>query len=272
MNQLIQWSSEFNDVELGLVYYNYRHYDAKIGSWISHDPANEFIERNLYAFVSRRPYFLFDQLGLWYATPKSRGQARRVYLKISQKDTDETLAKEIGLDLKTIDIWGKRVCGYKMKNKTYCGYSVPNVWVSANLINGPERIGGSIGTATSSMVQWSHKLVIANTLEDFKDNLTEDLWGFILYAHGLHLKYPNSLYHNGDIDAITKDGYTEIYKQTELISDILQSTRGRRIAEAHLMQCYSFKDKSIVAAWKTAAVISKGFTRMNVCGINMIFT
>ena len=30
-SQPIQWSSEFNDTELGLVYYNYRHYNPSDG-------------------------------------------------------------------------------------------------------------------------------------------------------------------------------------------------------------------------------------------------
>ena len=74
------------------------------------------------------------------------------------------------------------------------------------------------------------------------------------------------------IIAVNKDNKTELYSQKVLISDILKGTKGRRIAEAHLMQCYSFNNIRIVAEWKKAAIIAKGFTRMNVCGINMIFT
>ena len=35
--QPIQWSSEYNDTELGLVYYNYRHYNPVDGRWIGRD-------------------------------------------------------------------------------------------------------------------------------------------------------------------------------------------------------------------------------------------
>ena len=38
VTQPIQWSSEYNDEELGLVYYNYRHLNPRDGRWISRDP------------------------------------------------------------------------------------------------------------------------------------------------------------------------------------------------------------------------------------------
>ena len=247
--------------------------------WISRDPANEASERNLYTYATRRPHIRFDQLGLWLATRESKGKERRVYLKMSENDTDETLAKEVGLDKETIHIWGKKVCGYILKNKEYCGYSVPNVWVTANLIDDWLRIGGAFGIATSKLVQWSPYLIVAKNLEEFKAGMTEDLWGFIVYAHGYYVEdYTPSVpgkeddpnrYHHGDIKALTKTGVTADYKQMYLINDILTATKGRRVAEAHLMQCYSFRDPYIVQQWRRAAVISKGYTRMNACGFNI---
>ncbi|WP_290566650.1 RHS repeat-associated core domain-containing protein, partial [Akkermansia sp.] len=35
ISQPIQWSSEMFDAELGLVYYNYRHYNSHDGRWTS---------------------------------------------------------------------------------------------------------------------------------------------------------------------------------------------------------------------------------------------
>ncbi len=48
VTQPIQWSSEFCDDELRLVYYNYRHYNPENGRWCSRD----FIETeyNVYIF------------------------------------------------------------------------------------------------------------------------------------------------------------------------------------------------------------------------------
>ena len=37
IEQPIQWSSEFNDTEHGLVYYNYRHYNPVDGRWMGRD-------------------------------------------------------------------------------------------------------------------------------------------------------------------------------------------------------------------------------------------
>ena len=40
VTQPIQWSSEYNDSELTLFYYNYRHYHPHDGRWIKRDPFN----------------------------------------------------------------------------------------------------------------------------------------------------------------------------------------------------------------------------------------
>ena len=48
VTQPIQWSSEYNDSELGLVYYNYRHYNQADGRWTQFD-AMEFMDFISYA-------------------------------------------------------------------------------------------------------------------------------------------------------------------------------------------------------------------------------
>ena len=62
--QPIQWSSEFNDTELGLIYYNYRHYNPVDGRWIGRDSIkiNESF-KNAYIFVSNRVFDTIDQYG-----------------------------------------------------------------------------------------------------------------------------------------------------------------------------------------------------------------
>ena len=59
----LQWSSEVFDGELGLVYYNYRHYTPHDGRWISRDPIAEQEELNLYAFVRNNPATAYDRWG-----------------------------------------------------------------------------------------------------------------------------------------------------------------------------------------------------------------
>ena len=60
-----QWSSEYNDAELGLVYYNYRHYNLMDGRWINRDPMGKKRENHLYRFVVNSPDLSMDILGLW---------------------------------------------------------------------------------------------------------------------------------------------------------------------------------------------------------------
>ena len=61
VTQAMQWSSEFNDTELGLIYYNYRHYAPSVGRWLMRDSSTYNIA-NLYAFVSNKPHKM-DYLG-----------------------------------------------------------------------------------------------------------------------------------------------------------------------------------------------------------------
>ena len=49
--QPIQWSSEAWDEELGLIYYNWRYYQAFLGKWTTRDPFHEMYDINLYSFI-----------------------------------------------------------------------------------------------------------------------------------------------------------------------------------------------------------------------------
>ncbi len=59
----VQWSSEYHDQELALVYYNYRHYNPQDGRWINRDPIGIEGGLNLYGFVGNRGNNS-DELGL----------------------------------------------------------------------------------------------------------------------------------------------------------------------------------------------------------------
>ncbi len=61
----IQWSSEFHDEKLGLVYYNYRHYSPRDGRWINRDPIGESGGWNLYNFAKNKKLNITDRLGLY---------------------------------------------------------------------------------------------------------------------------------------------------------------------------------------------------------------
>ena len=67
--QNFQWSSEFYDPELGLVYYNYRHYSPITARWLSRDPIEEMGGLNLYCFVKNNPIVFFDLIGYAFFCP-----------------------------------------------------------------------------------------------------------------------------------------------------------------------------------------------------------
>ena len=62
--QPIQWSSEYNDTELGLVYYNYRHYNPLDGRWLRRDVQIDNNHYNLYHFVNNNTLRNTDYIGL----------------------------------------------------------------------------------------------------------------------------------------------------------------------------------------------------------------
>ena len=62
VTQPIQWSSEYSDSELGLVYYNYRHYNPADGRWTGRDFISESL--CLYDYVYSSPLVFTDTLGL----------------------------------------------------------------------------------------------------------------------------------------------------------------------------------------------------------------
>jgi RHS repeat-associated protein len=60
-----RFSSEYHDDTLGLVYYNYRHYNPIDGRWCGRDPVGENDEQMLYLFVANCSITEVDILGLW---------------------------------------------------------------------------------------------------------------------------------------------------------------------------------------------------------------
>ena len=59
-----RFSTKYTDIETGLVYYGYRFYDPRTGSWMSRDPQGEAGGLNLYGFVDNNPVNQWDYLGL----------------------------------------------------------------------------------------------------------------------------------------------------------------------------------------------------------------
>ncbi|MFD0894239.1 RHS repeat protein [Luteolibacter ambystomatis] len=59
------FSTKYTDSETGLLYYGYRYYDARNGSWLSQDPSGELGGANLYNFSANRGINAIDVLGLY---------------------------------------------------------------------------------------------------------------------------------------------------------------------------------------------------------------
>ena len=73
VTQPIQWSSEYSDSELGLVYYNYRHYNPADGRWTGRDQIEVIEVDNPYAYVRNRCSEIVDKLGLQACIPSVGG-------------------------------------------------------------------------------------------------------------------------------------------------------------------------------------------------------
>ena len=73
--QSIQWSSEFNDSELGLFYFNYRYYNPNNGRWLGRDTI--FDDLNTYRSLKNSPVMVLDVLGKWNDGLEGKGGNER---------------------------------------------------------------------------------------------------------------------------------------------------------------------------------------------------
>ena len=111
VTQPIQWSSEYNDAELALVYYNYRHYNPVDGRWLTKDPVKSNIPLNYYWGIINAPIHNMDYLGLEIAA------------RICTKDATKTTR---------CGITGQKMCEY------HC--ECPSNYIWRDLGTGSERI------------------------------------------------------------------------------------------------------------------------------------
>ncbi len=61
-----RYSGDYRDGDLGLIYYNYRHYNPQEGRWISRDPIEESGGIHLYGFARNNPSYFYDILGIGF--------------------------------------------------------------------------------------------------------------------------------------------------------------------------------------------------------------
>jgi len=252
-----RFSSEFADDALGLVYYNYRHYNPEIGRWMQRDAAPIIDSPCRYAMCMNNLLLGFDLIGFWEATSESSSKGRRVYRK-SAGDTKESLAKEVGLDIVSFDVWAKEELGptgnetVRQPGDDYCYYSVPNIWITADLLRGGSwlydraivNMGGTMGVMIGTdFTRFGYKIVKAETYDNLLDaikNSNGDLLGMTVYAHGNKSGYVGPSIGINDFPGKTiQEKLVKYWSNNQMYLIRAIEEKKYRIRKVNMMQCYS---------------------------------
>ena len=94
---VLTWSSEYTDRETGLIYYNFREYDPKLGRWLSRDILEEFISINLFSYANNSPISFYDNWGLAISSLDGSVEAaiRAGDIELAQSLLQELIAQQI---------------------------------------------------------------------------------------------------------------------------------------------------------------------------------
>ena len=275
-----RFSSEYYDSELDLVYYNYRHYSPSLGRFLSRDPIEEQGGLNLYAFVRNSPIRKWDILGKWVATRKSYGKDRRIYEREKDDTTKLSLAKKVGLDVGSFDKWAYPVGGIA-RSGLACKYSVPNVWIAADLLQGGGiwdrvvNIGGSIGRFLGTdLLTYGFKIRKVDSVGSLQEsiiNSKNDLWGMVVFGHG---NPPDARgngagdYLFGEKTVITDEEGREKTRVNFISQNALRGYLPEyRLSKVYMMQCYSAAG-SHQSMWSQKAVSFWGYKGVNAFGVD----
>ena len=188
-------------------------------------------------------------LGLWSATSESYGLKRRVYRR-EGKESFKELAFEVGLDPEEIHAWGRFVNGPKGDEKVRAPYdagcyvSVPNIWVTADLLRGGgvvSRIisfGGTIGVFIGTdLTRFGYEILKPETFEDLVsqlDNYRGDIIGLTLYSHGNDDGVVSPHLGAYEYDSIEYWKHNQQY----IIEELRKG--GYKVRKVNAMQCESF--------------------------------
>ena len=146
VTQPIQWSSEYNDTELGLIYYNYRHYNPVDGRWLGRDYLGETAHHNLYVFSHNLVYKCYDVLGL--STMWEMGDIREIVEKSYSLDFQPVEALQLE-DNMILSLMGLKL------NKTLTSYFYFFI------------MGASALTEWNHHVLFMHRHYLAGTGKDY---------------------------------------------------------------------------------------------------------
>ena len=269
VTQPFQWSSEVYDSELDLVYYNYRHYSPTLGRFLSRDSIAEQGGLNLYAFVRNSPIRKWDILGKWVATRESYGKERRIYEREKDDTIKLSLAKKVGLDVGSFDKWASPVDGIA-RSGLACKYSVPNVWIAADLLQGGGiwdrvvNIGGSIGRFLGTdLLTYGFKIRKVDSVGSLQGSIItskNDLWGMVVFGHG----NPPDARGNGAGDYLFGEKTRVNFISQNALRGYLPEYR---LSKVYMMQCYSAAG-SHQSMWSQKAVSFWGYKGVNAFGVD----
>jgi RHS repeat-associated protein len=90
-----RFSSEFADDVLGLMYYNYRHYEPVTGRWLLSDPIDQ--GEGEYCFCMNNPASVCDRCGLYTLGDASGSLSQRGVLPLGKKIMNISITPGIGI-------------------------------------------------------------------------------------------------------------------------------------------------------------------------------
>ena len=271
------FSTKYTDNETDLVYYGYRYYSPALGRWLSRDPIEEQGGLNLYGFVNNDPVNAYDTLGLWKEYKKTRKKRRRTYIQ-ENGDTREDLARIVGLDVGEFNDWAKQ-------ENAGCAYSVPNIWISADLMRGGDarerfrNLGGTIGkfVGTDLFTHGFHVIkpkTVAELISSLKDS-RGDLWGMVVFGHG---DREGRLVMSGNFN---KEDHGERWIFQRELFPILDRNH-YKLSKVYMMQCYSkqnvndrgvnydeFNSIKQEEEWIRRTIYFKGYYFLNILGFDV---
>jgi hypothetical protein len=226
--------------------YGYRYYDPLTGRWPSRDPMEEEGGLNLYGFVGNDGVDRVDILGLQWRNWAERGtnddQTRRYWSRKNANISLNLLADKVHLDKDEADKWAKAEdpskCHLK-KEEAGCCYSVPNVFVVADLMGFDQlddaaitSLGGRLGNLFTQAP--GKKKVSVKNATDMHKALKEhkgNLWGFVVYAHGNE---------KGDLTPTRRwivNGNEPVTTSAKIYEDL--KNNGFQLSKIWMMQCFS---------------------------------
>lgn len=253
-------------------------YSPEQGRWTSRDPIEEEGGLNLYAFVENQAINFFDVFGLWMKGETTEDGARRVYYYNSPSDTMASLAEIVGLNANESSRWAKPFNNPHKEDA--CGYSVPNVWISADVLRGGGpwsqfvSMGGSIGSFVGTdLLTRGFKVESPKTIQELVSFLGRNqgnVWGMVVYAHGgpdgiltasVSPKFNRKKRHIGDVDKIYS---WELFPYVD--------SSGYRFARIYMMQCHSKavltrgprEGMNMEEQWRKRAVDFFGYGGLNI--------